>query len=237
MANLLSASDISAVYVTKTKELVLHAKVQGFILGPKFERVEGFVGGLRFALVGFPGGLGPHPDFRAVTDKFIIGLPAPHFNNKTVLVDTAEGLQSIEIKYTGLNDEVLPAGVNSVARQDNSEPSVPLASDVLTPINYYLPADCVLCISAAIPKIDGSSKTSVYISFNQEFLRLVTSGVHDGTVTWSFEWSKIPTEKGQNPQLINVKTTVWNGTVGSLAKTSIIVQGYIVHWVVLQKQE
>ncbi|KAK1977503.1 hypothetical protein LZ30DRAFT_731589 [Colletotrichum cereale] len=237
MANLVSASDISAVYISNTKQLVLDAKVPGFILGPEFERVKGFVGGLRFALVGFSGGLGRLPKFQTVTDRIHIGLPAPHFNNRTVLIDTAEGLQTIEIKYTGLNDETLAAGVNFIAQQDNSEPSGPLASDVLPPINSYLPGDRVLPISAIIPKAKGDSKVSVNVSFNKEFLRLVTSGVYGGTITWTFEWAKIPTEEGQNPQLINVNTTIWNGIVGPLAKTSINVQGYIVHFVVLQKQE
>ncbi|GJC90115.1 hypothetical protein ColLi_12953 [Colletotrichum liriopes] len=223
MANLLSASDISALYITRTKQLVLDAKVPGFILGPKFERVKGFVGGLRFALVGFPGGFGRQPESQAVTDKIHISLPAPHFNNETVLIDTAEGLQIIKIKYTGLKDEALAAGLNFVTQQEKSGSTGTIARDSVLPI------------SALIPKADGDSKVSVDISFNEEFLRLVNASAHDGTINWSFKWAKIPTEEGQNPQLINVNTTIWNGIVGPLANTSLNVQGYIVHFVELQK--
>ncbi|GKT63949.1 hypothetical protein ColTof4_04503 [Colletotrichum tofieldiae] len=235
MANLLSASDISALYITRSKQLVLDAKVPGFVLGPKFERVKGFVGGLRFALVGFPGGFGRQPESQTVTDKVHISLPAPHFNNETVLIDTAEGLQIIKIKYTGLKGEALAAGLNFVTQQEKSGSTGTIASDVLPPINSYLPGDSVLPISALIPKADGDSKVSVDISFNEEFLRLVNASAHDGTINWSFKWAKIPTEEGQNPQLINVNTTIWNGIVGPLAKTSLNVQGYIVHFVELQK--
>ncbi|KAK1573712.1 uncharacterized protein LY79DRAFT_583468 [Colletotrichum navitas] len=202
--------------------------VPGFVLGSKFERVKVFVGGLRFALVGFSGGLGKLPEFQTVTDKIHICLPAPRFNNKTTLIDTAEGLQNIEINYTGLKGETIASGVNFIAQRISRHPP---------PIHSYLPGHCVLSISAVITKAEGHSKVFVNISFNEESLRLVTSGAHDGTITWNFEWSKIPTEEGQNPQLINVNATIWNGIVGPLAKTSIIVQGYIVHFVILQRQE
>ncbi|WYZ35713.1 hypothetical protein EsH8_X_000360 [Colletotrichum jinshuiense] len=233
MDQLLSVTEISALYDTKAHQLVLTAQYQGIFIGVKFVRTPGFVGGLRFSLLGIFAGPFSPPPTGTVTTKIPIILPIPHFNNKTVLVDTADGLKTVEIKYTGLKGEILAAGIDFTT--DLKVATAPILSDVLTPINEYLPGDANLTISVAIPKVEGDSKVSIDPSFNEEFLSLVNATVENGFITYTFRWAKLPTEDGQNPQLINITTSIWNGLVGPLAKTSRNVQGYIVHFVLLKQ--
>ncbi|EXF79171.1 hypothetical protein CFIO01_08648 [Colletotrichum fioriniae PJ7] len=231
MAHLLSASKLAALYDSKSRQLVLTAEVPAIVLGPKFVRVEGFVGGLKFALQGFFGGLLPKGvrDIQDVTTKFSIILPASHFNNKTVFVDTADGTKEIEIKYTGLEGVIPTTGVD-FTKHDNTA-----IGSVVTPIHLALAADHETTLTAVIPKPEGDLKISVVPSFNEEFLRLVNATVHNGVISYTFRWAKLPTEEGQNPQLINVTTTTYNGLVGPAARTTSVVQGYIVRFVVFQE--
>ncbi|OHF02018.1 hypothetical protein CORC01_02597 [Colletotrichum orchidophilum] len=235
MAHLLSASKLAALYDSKTRQLVLTAQVPAVVLGADFVRVEAFVGGLKFTLQGFFGGVLPPgtQDFQDVTTKFPISLPAPHFNNKSVLIDTADGTKTVEIKYTGF-DGVAPAtGVDFTAGLKIE--STPIAGSVLTPINVFLPASLETTITAVVPKAEGDSKVSVVPTFNEEFLRLVNATVHNGVISYTFRWAQLPTGQGQNPQLINITTTTYNDLVGPAAKTSSVVQGYIIHFVLLKE--
>ncbi|GKT52229.1 uncharacterized protein ColSpa_12410 [Colletotrichum spaethianum] len=234
MASLLSASKLGAVYDSNIRQLVLTAQVSGLPIGAHFERVEGFVGGLEFSLQGFPGGPGPVGKQLSedVTTKFPISLPIPHFNNKSVSVVTADGIKTVEIKYTGLEGVAPATGVDFTT--DLKVQSVPIGS-VLTPINIFLPADRETTFTAIIAKAEGDSKISVVPTFNEEFLRLVNATVHNGVISYTFRWAQLPTGEGQNPQLINVTTTTYNGLTGPAAQTTRIVQGYIVHFVLLKQ--
>ncbi|KAK1519564.1 uncharacterized protein CCOS01_11215 [Colletotrichum costaricense] len=229
MASLLSATDIGAVYESKTHQLVLTAQANGLIINAKFARLE-FFGGLKFALEGFFGGPGPvgPEDITPVTTPFPITLPLPHFNNKTVLVETADGPKTIEIKYTGLKGTA-PADLSKDLKIQNTN-----IGSVLTPINLHLPAEGETSFTAVIPKPEGDYQISVVPSFNEDLLRLVNATVRNGVVTYTFRWAKTPTGD-QNPQLINLTTSYYNGITGPAAHTTSIIQGYLVHLVVFQK--
>ncbi|KXH30192.1 hypothetical protein CSAL01_05022 [Colletotrichum salicis] len=231
MASTLSANDIGAIYETNLQQLVLTAKANGLIIGPKFALVEGFVGGLKFALQGIIGGPGPaqkKEDITPITTNFPIHLPQPHFNNKSVLVETTEETKTIDIKYTSLVGPV-PADLTKDLNVQNTS-----IGSVMPPINLSLLAEGETTFTAVIPKPERDYQISVVPSFNEQLLRLVNATVRNGVVTYTFRWAQIPTGD-QNPQLINLTTTYYNGITGPTAHTTNIVQGYLVHLVMLQK--
>ncbi|KAF7550948.1 hypothetical protein G7Z17_g5364 [Cylindrodendrum hubeiense] len=219
------AADIAAVYNVSGRFLELRAKgeLPSSILPPFFKREE-FFGGLRFSLRSFSAGYGkPVQKPFESSFKLPIQLPVDHFNNKSVAVETSLGTWTIPIHYDGLLGS---------AQGDSNDDAI--FGDVLTPINEFLTSDHDLSIRAQIPKTTGNARTSIDPEFNEDYLKLVTSGIFDGAITWTFKWNKIPTGEGENPQFINVTTSIWNGEVGPIARTSRIVQPYIVHFVVLE---
>ena len=97
----LAASAFTATYSEQTQALKLSADgtIPGFWLGPFLQR-ETLMGGVKFSLKGFPGGLGTHKEQTVhLSVEEHIALPQPHFNSETVLVETADGTWSIPIAY------------------------------------------------------------------------------------------------------------------------------------------
>ncbi|KAH6892364.1 hypothetical protein B0T10DRAFT_458077 [Thelonectria olida] len=239
------ASQITATYHLFGRFLVLTAKGEehAFYLAPTFQR-EVFFGGLLFSLRAQPGGPGPvhlknqppvEPIPFDISNKFNILLPEPHFNNSTVSVETAKGTLSIPIEYEGF---VSPPGDKSTtvdADKGNDINAGQRFSDVVTPINEHLLDGSQLKISAQIPQTVAPAKAWVKVHYNPTYFKLVDSAHEAGSITWTFEWAKLPTEPGENPQIIDVTTTNWNGLFGVSSITSKIIQGYIVSFVVLSK--
>ncbi|KAL0940055.1 uncharacterized protein CTRU02_206665 [Colletotrichum truncatum] len=220
-------SDISALYDTPSRQLILSAvgTLPGIWFTPFFKQ-EPFAGGLRFSLQAFTGGFHPPPKRSFdIAEKFQIDLPIPHFNNKSVLVETGLGRFTIDIKYTGFGSDSVPS----------SEPDGNNFRDVLPPIQKFLTGDAELFITAQIPKTEPSGKASVEPSFNPQFLKLVDSIYEDGAINWTFQWAELPLGEDQNPQLIEIITTVSNGYAGPPVQTWQTRQGYSVHLVLLQK--
>ncbi|KAH6691485.1 hypothetical protein F5X68DRAFT_188572 [Plectosphaerella plurivora] len=237
------AKDISALYDSSTRELVLDAQgnIPGFYFTPFFQR-ERFAGGLLFSLRAYTGGIDPPPktDF-TITERVSINLPLPYFNNKSVQVQTGLGSFAIEIKYTGIPGPGAVTSQNGTSNglgalltgDDHKDGQV--VSDVLPPIPEFLTGGADLRITAQIPKQEGNSRTSIVPSFNPEYLKIVDSSYESGQIAWTFQWLKVPVgPDSKNPQIIDITTTTWNGFVGPAALTSIIIQGYIVHFVVLK---
>ncbi|KAJ3545673.1 hypothetical protein NM208_g2397 [Fusarium decemcellulare] len=233
--------DISAEYCVRDRILTLRAKgeLPSFILTPSFHR-EVFAGGLRFSLIAFRTGLGKPKQVPFDVDfKLPILLPMDHFNSKSVTVDTSLGTFDIPIKY----DWPGPGPVIPTEEANDATPATTgghpkegsIFRDVLPPINLALLADSELPITAIIPKTTGDAKSYVDISFNEEYFKLVKSSVIDGSIRYDLKWAKLPTGEGENPQFIDVTTSIWNGEVGPIAKTSHILQPYIIHFVVLEK--
>jgi hypothetical protein len=216
----LPASGLAVTYTSQTKilEVSANGKIPGWIIGP-FIQHDLWSGGLKFSLKGYAGGEGVRPDQPLnISFKENIGLPMPHFNNKTVLVETATGTFNIPIRYLGIT---LPDATPSPTSADN-QPN----TSVLPPINEYLPEGQVLTITAKIPDSFGSS---VAPQFNSEYLQIVDAIVKGGQITWTFKWTQIP-QGPANPQLLNILTRVL-GTNPIISET---IQGYVVHFVVLQ---
>lgn len=230
------ASGIKAVYYggfgLGFLELSAKGEVPSVTLTPFFKR-EPLAGGLLFSLVAFSGGVFPPgtqpPPLKPfdVTNQFKINLPQPHFNNASVLVETQSGTYTIPIKYiSGGPGPVKPPGGDS---NDSSVDNLAITGDVLPPIARPLLAESDLVISATIPKITGFNRAYVRPSFSAEFFKLVNSEIDNEVISWTFTWNKLPTGEHENPQLINITTTLLPSQLGpGIAKQSRIVQGYVV---------
>ncbi|KAF7508872.1 hypothetical protein GJ744_008581 [Endocarpon pusillum] len=59
--------------------------------------------------------------------------------------------------------------------------------------------------------------------------------ISDGQVTYQFKWEKFPSEEGTNPQLLEVITQGSNGVMGAPARNFKLIQGSLVHGVLLEK--
>ncbi|KAK7418260.1 hypothetical protein QQX98_004045 [Neonectria punicea] len=241
------ADQITARYYGLGRFLELTAKgsVPWIVLTPFFQKEQLF-GGLLYSIRAFSGGIppehskpGPDKAFDITSPKLQILLPLQHFNSKTVLVETAKGTWEIPITYIdwpgpstnedkATNPPVTPAPIANINAGQQF-------SDVLPPINEHLLAGAQLKIVAQVPTAVGPSKSWVKPSYNPTYFKLVDSTHEAGSITWTFEWAKLPTEPGENPQLIDITTTTFNGLFGASAVTSRIIQGYIVSFVVLSK--
>ncbi|KPM40510.1 hypothetical protein AK830_g6037 [Neonectria ditissima] len=235
------ADQITARYYGLGRYLELTAKgsVPSFVLPPFFQQ-EQFFGGLLYSIRAFSGGIppehskpGPDTPFDITSPKLQIFLPLLHFNSKTVLVETAKGTWEIPITYIGWpgpSDDEDKTSDNAANGNINAGQQY---SDVLPPIKESLLDGAQLKIVAQIPKTVGPAKAWVKASYNPTFFKLVDSTHEDGSITWTFEWAKLPTGPGESPQLIEVITTTFNGLFGASAITSKIYQGYVVSFVVL----
>ncbi|KAF4808253.1 hypothetical protein CGCSCA5_v012537 [Colletotrichum siamense] len=226
-------SDISIAYNSNHHVLVLEAKgeVPKVWLTPFFQQ-ETLFGGLSFSIRDHATGLGPSKGETRPFDIRLdvpVNLPLPHFNNKSVLIETASGSFNIDIKYNGFAPGPVIRG-----GKDGEEGTT--TKSVLPPIQEFLPADQPLRITAQIPKVEPPASVNIEPSYNPKFLELIHSTAQQGSVSWTFKWKELPTEKGTNPQLIEITTHQYNGLVGPAAHNSYIIQGYVVHFVVFEKK-
>ncbi|KAH7129235.1 hypothetical protein EDB81DRAFT_907263 [Dactylonectria macrodidyma] len=235
------SNDIKATYngLGRFLELTAKGELPSWILTPFFKR-EPLAGGLLFSLEAFRAGYGkPTAKAFETTYKLDIDLPQPHFNSSSVLVQTSLGTFAIPIEYIDIPG---PGPVktkgnsanNGVNANDEANTDTTVVGDVLPPINEYLPGDADLNITAQIPREVGHGKSWIEPSFNPDYFKLVNATIAGGAINWTFQWNKIPTGEGENPQGINITTHTWNGEVGPAARNSRIVQPYIVHFVLLQ---
>jgi hypothetical protein len=233
----IASSAIKATYLAADGYLELTAKgsLSSIYLAPSFER-ENWAGGLRYSLRSYVGGLGkPAQKPFDITEKLRISLPAAHFNNTSVIVETSLGTFKIPISY---KDFVGPVPVETGNRNGNpatdDEEYGSIYGNVLPPIELTITGGRTLVISAKIPKLKDSEVITINPSFNRKYLEVVTSGYKDGFITWTIEWTDVLPGPGENPQLFNVTTTIWNGLLGPLSGTTRVEQGYLIEYVVLQ---
>ena len=230
----LPASDFTVHYLTATRTLTITAKglIPGVVLDVFLQRDAAWVGGLKFSFLGHWGGLGTPPpkEITSVLEEKI-NLPQPHFNSKSVIIETASGTYTVPIEYnygdiTGLK-ELSISDTTAEAVEPNKS-----VSSVLPPINVYLTGTGLLAVTARIPTEVPLYRIST--SFNEEFLRISNVTVSDGAVNYAFKWEKFPEGEG-NPQLLDVITEGFNGVIGPTGRQFRTVQGYIVHGVLLGK--
>ncbi|KAH7205553.1 hypothetical protein BKA60DRAFT_655045 [Fusarium oxysporum] len=204
---------ITAQYHGFGRKLVLHAEgtIPGYFLTPFFEQ-DIWEGGLRFSVKAYSGGFGKLPkDKDVVFDlELPILLPIPHFNNKSVLVETAFGTSKIIIDYKewlappqNLELAGQAAGGGNASSEDADKKSSQ-NTIILPPIEHYLIKDGFLPIPARIPKEISSW---LKIEFNKEFIKLVDTKFEEGTLIWDIAWVKVPSGPS-DPQRVNVITTI-----------------------------
>ncbi|KAH0421284.1 hypothetical protein CcaCcLH18_13511 [Colletotrichum camelliae] len=227
-------SDISIVYDSNHRKLVLGAKgeIPKVWFNPFFQQ-ETLLGGLSFSIRDFAGGIPVQKGEKSfdISLDFPINLPLQHFNNKSVLIETANGTFPVKIKYTGFAPGPIITG-----GKDGEEEGTTTRS-VLPPITNFLPApEHVLRITAQIPRAEAPATADVKPSYNRVFLELVDTTVQQGSISWTFKWRELPTAEGTNPQLIDITTHTYNGLVGHAAHNSYVIQGHIVHFVVFEKK-
>ncbi|KAF9776148.1 hypothetical protein IL306_005710 [Fusarium sp. DS 682] len=205
---------ITAYYHSLGRTLVLKAegKIPGFFLLPFFEQ-DIWEGGLRFSVKAYSGGYAKLPDEQDVKFEYELPilLPIPHFNNRSVLVETAFGTSKINIVYLEWpeppEDEevaVKTTANETAAPTSNPDKKEANTTSILIPEHKFLTDDGTLEIVALIPK---ELSSWVDIEFNPEFIKLVTTRIEGGFIKWTIRWAKIPT--GPNdPQRLNVITTI-----------------------------
>ncbi|KAK1996925.1 hypothetical protein LX36DRAFT_671372 [Colletotrichum falcatum] len=227
-------SDISALYDSNHRKLVLVAKgeIPKVWFTPFFKQ-ETWMGGLCFSIRDFAGGVPVQKGEKSfdISFDFPVNLPLQHFNNKSVLIETANGRYSIQIKYTGF-----APGPVIIGGKEGEEDGTTTRS-VLPPVQEFLPAGQPLRITAQIPKVEAPASVNIEPSYNPKFLELIHSTAQHGSVSWTFKWKELPTEDGTNPQLIEIITHQYNGLVGPAARNSYVIQGYVVHFIVFEKKK
>ena len=240
----ISASALKAVYFPilppsfGSGVLTITAKgvVPILVLDPFIQR-EPFYGGLRFSVRSYDEGPGPVGKFESAIDisyRLNITLPQPHFQSKSVEIETAGGTVTVPIEYLELSQEVVKLG----AENDTSTlPDPIIIKDVLPPIHASLTGGGDLPITAQIPGTTGFDEAWVKPSFNPKFLKLVNATTHNQTITWTFTWNKLPLDPGQSPQLINVITTTRRAGSPAPPRYTEITQGYLVNFVVLADEK
>lgn len=170
----LPASDFSAVYAYPNLTLLAKGEIPRVVLGADLVR-DNWAGGLKFSFEGYYGGIlpkDPQPATKAFSTEYKeqINLPMPHFNNRTVLVETANGTWEVEIKSTGCIpqpkgglDEVLASAKEDLLSSTESSQSGKIINSVLPPIKVSLPGgqpgQHVVHLTAPVPE-KGFSRSS-----------------------------------------------------------------------------
>jgi hypothetical protein len=186
--------------------------------------------------VAYSGGFAKLPKEKDVKFEFELPilLPIPHFNNKSVLVETAFGTSEIKIVYLEWPE---PPEDNAVAVQSAADDAAASDSEtkerkntvVLPPIHLYLTDEGLLLLSALIPK---ELSSGVKIDFNPEYVKLVDTKFENGFIKWDISWAKIPTG-ASDPQTVHVITTIKHDinlpVIPPFPSVTIVIQPYIVH--------
>lgn len=183
---LIPAENLSALYNTQSKKLVLFAKgnVIEFTSAISFNRDPNFVGGLKFFLEGWVGPITGKKSPYNYKQGFDIVLPSPipGFNSKSVIIADANDPKGKEVPvhYVGIEQTVPSA----LAGEDISAPETTIPQSVLPghiKINALFKEPFQIRESASVPK--GGE---VSIKFNPNFIEIVNAGVQDGDIVWTF---------------------------------------------------
>ncbi|KAJ4248765.1 hypothetical protein NW762_012603 [Fusarium torreyae] len=168
---------ITAYYHGLGRKLVLKAegKIPGCFFLPCFEQ-DIWYGGLRFSIKAYSGGFAKLPDEQNFKFEFELPilLPVPHFNNRSVLVETAFSTSKINVVYiewpeSPEDEEVslkITAG-ETTAPTSNSDKKSANTTSIVTPKDQG-----TLEIIALVAK---ELSSWVDIDFNPEFIKLAST--------------------------------------------------------------
>ncbi|KAK4186197.1 hypothetical protein QBC35DRAFT_437802 [Podospora australis] len=234
MSFLVPVTKLDVSYHGQGRYLLIQASgvIPGAWLTP-FIQQEEWIGGLKFSIRTHAGGLGRQPGTKPFSTDFRlqINLPIVDFNSKTVLVDTLGKTWDAPITYIEWPGPEDP---------ENSDDST---KDLETSFSQtgWLPDGGELVITAKIPPsspgLPGGPGSSVEISYNKVFFTQVSSHVHQGELNWTLSWKKLPTGEYENPQLVDVTQTTWQGGVGPEYPPHKVIQPYNVYFIVFEENK
>ncbi|MDB5015722.1 MAG: hypothetical protein JWQ84_554 [Mucilaginibacter sp.] len=178
------ATKLAAFYDTGQQKLILYAQgvVKGATYGFNFQR-DTFMGGLKFTLQAWTGPLTGKEQPYEHSQGFIISLPQPHFNSKSVLIVTANHPQgeTVPIHYSGLiHTDTELAAANKAGSAPASAP-VTTATPDSTQLNVLFKMPFNISENAEVPKMGA-----VDVQYDNTILQLVTAGISNTDIVWTF---------------------------------------------------
>jgi hypothetical protein len=178
------AKKLAAFYDTSQQKLFLYAEgvVKGATYGFNFHR-DTFMGGLKFTLQAWTGPLTGKDQPYEYKQAFSINLPQPHFNSKSVLIVTAnhpEG-EAVTIYYSGLIHGNTGLELADGTKNALADAPVNTASPDSTQLNVLFKMPFNIQENASVPKMG-----SVDIEYDNTILQMVTAGVSDTNIVWTF---------------------------------------------------
>ena len=216
MAGALVAFDekgFAVSYFVKSKVLRITAtgKIAGVVLSAWIQR-DTYLGGLKFSLLGYYGGLGPVPptkDANIPPYEEHINLLLSHFQYKTVQIETLGKTYTIPIRYLlGDTDDSEELEIPDFIT-DSVQPKIGV--QVLPPICIDLPGgkpgEHTAIITAPVPT---GTDYHVETRFNENVLRTWKSGVRGGQLYWYITWEHTP-DPPTKEESFDVATEKWVG--------------------------
>ena len=231
-----SAAEIHAIYITNQQVLKVTAKGEcpDWYIGPFIEQDEHWVGGLKFSLRSYAGGLGTTGKSKPFQVEYPmpIHLPSPVINSKTITFQTADSSgpgYDIKIDYAGLR--VINPEDSTNGAPDNSKGGVTNTTDtsgdqqmarVLGPKHILVEEGKDFHITASF-----DAKDDVNIQFNPSTVQLKNASIHEKlNIVWTFE------AKAKGTSVIEVTTTYSFpppaiGTLMKMQEYEVVVIGVI----------
>ncbi|KAK3371078.1 hypothetical protein B0T24DRAFT_531250 [Lasiosphaeria ovina] len=185
-----------------------------------------------------------------VVAEFKVYLPKECFDNDHVYIEVAGKVVKVRIDYIFLTEKSAQNGdANGVVKAADDVDtatvvSSPVKTEVLPPIELYLPPGRTVDIKAIIPaplNIGGGAYTNIY--FNPKVLALDNASTTSSYlfealtshITWSIKWAPdLVIADPFPPQRVNVVTTRDGGYHGDDTKVTRSVQTYLIHFTLIK---
>lgn len=185
---LIPADKLKAEYNAVSRQLILTANGQAiqFTSGIMFNRDRNFVGGLKFSLMGWVGPLTGKTEPYQKVQAVDISLPSPVINSQSIIVVTANHPQGVkvEIEYATAENNgqgAALAAMNNAPISEN-ELAVPDAEHITVVYGQTFK----ITHAAGVPTYG-----SINIAFDQSALELVTAGIDNNNIVWTFRAHQI----------------------------------------------
>ena len=207
---IIPAAKLAAMYDTKQQKLILYAEgvVKGATYGFSFKQ-DTFMGGLKFTLQAWTGPLTGKDQPYQYSEGFQMHLPQSHFNSKSVLIVTENHPlgETVTINYTGFvgPDTSKANAKGAVAVPADVAVNVPAANSSQLNVLFKMPFN--INSNSNVPNMG-----SVDIQYDRTLLQLVTAGINDSDIVWTFNSLKtgdtqiVVTTHGGIAQFVTAKT-------------------------------
>ena len=195
-------SGLAALYETRKHTLIITAKGEApdWYLGPFIQQVTPWLGGLKFSLLAYPGGLDTSGKMVPFDVRFELPVILPNraVIGKNVVIATANNPHGfvVPIRYTGLKEGDEPTVITT---EDADAPNL---SVVLPPITIVVPGEGVpFHITAAA---DVGPHGGVRVSYNKRRVKMDDASLDGKIINWTFAASAL------GETLIEVTTSLFS---------------------------